>query len=233
MTTIKCYICHHESLESLMYAQEIIKRFPFMIPYKLNSTKLFESEFFKNVEIDENCKYIGMITYRVTERAHVLMTNIAYILTYSETDVVTVNYSPLGTQPLSEAEFFHPGFKNIWIKLMKKLLPYLSEEEAWSDKIPMFYNNYWYARPKVLLEYREFLKKAEEELEKIPEVYDNSNYLTGNSTKEQLKKITGKPYYTFHPFIYERLPCIFVWYKGYTCLHTTTIVKEVKRNNLI
>jgi hypothetical protein len=177
-----------------------------------------------NVDIDETCKYIGMITYRVYMRSQVLMLNIGYILHFSETDVVTVNYSNGDT--LTKAELFHPGLKNIWLKLMKVILPELNENEVWNDEIPMFYNNYWYARPKVLLEYREFLKKAEEELEKIPEVYGDSGYTCGNTPKETLEKITGKPYYTFHPFIYERLPCIFVWYKKYSCLHSCAIINS-------
>lgn len=110
---------------------------------------------------------------------------------------------------------------------MKKLLPDLSEYDAFSDKFPMFYNNYWYAKPKVLLEYREFLKKAEDELEKIPGVYENSGYLVGNTPKEVLEKITGKPYYTFHAFIFERLPCIFFWYKKYSCTHLRTLIQQV------
>jgi hypothetical protein len=30
-------------------------------------------------------------------------------------------------------------------------------------------------------------------------------------TDFSLIEITGKPYYTFHPFITERLPCFFFW----------------------
>lgn len=224
--SIQCYVCHHETEESRLLAEEVCKRFPFMKTYKLGATKLFESDFFKNVEVDESCKYIGMLTYRVTTRPNVLMLNIGYILTYCDLDVVTVNYSRFDL--LTKAELFHPGFKNIWITLMKKLLPDLSESEVWNDKIPMFYNNYWYAKPKVILGYREFLKKAEEELEKIPEVYNDSGYTVGNVPKEQLEKITGKRYYTFHPFIFERLPCIFVWYKKYSCLYTCSIVHVVQ-----
>lgn len=225
--SIKAYVCHHDSEESFLITKEICNRFPFMIPYKLNASTLFESDFFKNVEIDENCKYIGMITYRVYSRLNVLMLNIGYILHYSEADVVAVNYYPKYygvTLKKTEFSLSNPGFNYIWKKLMNVLLPELSDDEIFSDDIPMFYNNYWYAKPKVLLEYREFLKKAEIELEKIPEVYNNAGY-TGNCTKEELEKISGKPYYTFHPFIFERLPCIFVWYKKYSYIYTCSEVK--------
>ena len=225
--SIKCYVCHHETEESRLFAEEVCRRFPYMKTYKLGQTKLFESDFFKNVEIDERCKYIGMLTYRVLQRPHVLMLNIGYVLSCCDTDVVTLNYEPPWGDKLTDAERFHPGFKNIWIQLMKVLLPDLPEDDTWSDKFTMFYNNYWFAKPKVILEYREFLKKAEEELEKIPEVYDDSGYTVGNVSKEELQKITGNPYYTFHPFIFERLPCIFVWYKKYSCLHVRAIVNLV------
>lgn len=224
--SIQCYVCHHDNEESFSITKEICTRFPYMIPYKLNTSKLFESDFFKNVEIDENCKYIGMITYRVCSRLNVLMLNIGYILHFCEADVVSVNYSPPWGDNLKNTENIHPGFNYIWKKLMNVLLPELSDDEIFSDKIPIFYNNYWYAKPKVLLEYREFLKKAECELEKIPEVYNDSEYNSGNCSKEELEKISGKPYYTFHPFIFERLPCIFVWYKKYSYMHTCAIVKS-------
>jgi len=228
--SINCYVCHHETDESRLLAEEITRRFPFMKTYKLNSTKMFESEFFMNVDVDESCKYIGMLTYRVTSRPQVIMLNIGYILSYSDSDVVTVNYN-MG-DGLTKAELFHTGFKNIWLKLMKILLPELSEKDVWNDQIPMFYNNYWYAKPKVILEYREFLKKAVDALEEIPEVYQDSGYSVGNTPKDALEKITGKPYYTFHPFILERLPCIFVWYKKYSCLHTSALVyiKNIIKN---
>ena len=224
--SIKCYVCHHETEESRLIAEEVLRRFPYMLPYKLNSTKMFESEFFMNVDVDESSKYIGMLTYRVTSRPHVLLLNIGYILSYCDTDVVSVNYNRGDT--LTKTELFHPGFKNIWLQLMKKLLPDLSEKDVWNDEIPMFYNNYWFAKPKVILEYREFLKKAVDALGEIPEVYLDSGYGVGNTPKEALEKITGKPYYTFHPFVLERLPCIFVWYKKYSCLHTSALVKTVK-----
>lgn len=220
--SIKCYVCHHETEESRLIVEEVLRRFQYMLPYKLNSTKMFESEFFMNVDIDESSKYIGMLTYRVTSRSHVLMLNIGYILSYCDTDVVSVNYNRSDT--LTKAEFFHSGFKNIWVQLMKKILPDLSEKDVWNDEIPMFYNNYWFAKPKVILEYREFLKKAVDALEEIPEVYLDSGYSVGNTPKEALEKITGKPYYTFHSFVLERLPCIFVWYKKYSCLYTCALV---------
>lgn len=227
MSTIKCYVCHHETEESRLIAEEVTRRFPYMLTYKLNSTKMFESEFFMNVDVDESYKYIGMLTYRVTSRPHVLMLNIGYILSYCDTDVVSVNYNRGDT--LTKTELFHPGFKNIWLQLMKKLLPDLYEKDVWNDEIPMFYNNYWFAKPKVILEYRNFLKKAVDALEEIPEVYQDAGYgETGNTPKEALERITGKPYYTFHPFVLERLPCIFVWYKGYSCLHTSALVNAVK-----
>ena len=113
--SIQCYVCHHETEESRLLAEEICRRFPYMKTYKLGQTKLFESYFFKNVEIDETCKYIGMLTYRVTSRPHVLMLNIPYILTCCDLDVVSVNYS--NGDPLTKTELFHPGFKNIWIKI--------------------------------------------------------------------------------------------------------------------
>lgn len=187
---------------------------------------MFESEFFMNVDVDESSKYIGMLTYRVTSRPHVLMLNIGYILSYCDTDVVSVNYNRGDT--ITKTELFHPGFKNIWVQLMKEILPDLSEKDVWNDEIPMFYNNYWFAKPKVILEYREFLKKAVGALEEIPEVYQDAGYgETGNTTREALEKITGKPYYTFHPFVLERLPCIFVWYKKYSCLHTCALVHTI------
>lgn len=115
--SIKCYVCHHETEESREIAEQICTTFPYMKPYKLETTKLFESYFFMNVDIDESCKYIGMITYRVTVRPHVLLLNIGYVLSCIDSDVVTLNYVPPWGDKLTDSEKFHPGFKKYGLHL--------------------------------------------------------------------------------------------------------------------
>jgi hypothetical protein len=73
-------------------------------------------------------------------------------------------------------------------------------------------------------EYQEFLRKAVLLLEEDPEVYDDSEYVNPSGiTTERLVQISGKPYYTHHSFILERLPCVFFWYKGYSIHHGNLI----------
>jgi hypothetical protein len=75
-----------------------------------------------------------------------------------------------------------------------------------------FYCNYWIARKDILINYIFFFKKCNEIVkeDKFIQQYmwDNTNY-NGYLNEEQLIKIFNKPYYCYHPFLYERLPIFF------------------------
>jgi len=68
------------------------------------------------------------------------------------------------------------------------------------------------AKPKSMLSYIKFIKNSVilmENLENIQTaIWSDPNY-SNRIGEETVLKIFGHPHYTYHPFIGERLPCIF------------------------
>jgi hypothetical protein len=213
------YCLYHDSEKSEKYTNIILEKYKWMIPYKLNSTLHFENEIILNMDIDISKLYVGQVTYNLARDKFDIFEyiNIEKLLETANTDVVTLYHNPYETIKQQNSTFI-----NIWTRLLKKLLP--EHIYVISDSIKLFYCNFWFAKPEVMKEYQEFLKRAIVLLEEDPEVYEDSGYVSqSNIPKERLIQISGKPYYTYHPFILERLPCVFFWYRGYSMFHGNII----------
>ncbi len=132
---------------------------------------------------------------------------------YHDHDLISFN-NFFNHKLLVAAEHHHPSFINIWEKLL--LLMNYNINDILSLKIPVFYNNYFMAKPEWIIKYIDFYKK-------VIDIMENNNdikYLLNQNSAypgklleypEILIKICSRPYYTFHPFIIERLPCFFFW----------------------
>lgn len=211
---ILIYILYHNQ-ESYVMASRFLK-FKWAKLRKIYSTKYFESIVFlyldKNRDEWINKKFVGFLTYNSYKKT--ILFDIEYLVNeYSNYDVISFNNyytSPL----LIQAESVHPSFINIWEQLL--LLLNYDLNDILSLKIPLFFNNYWMAKPKWLSKYIEFYINILYIMENNNNIkyllYKNSNY-TGKLLEYPtvLIKMCGRPYYTFHPFIIERLPCFFFW----------------------
>jgi hypothetical protein len=180
-----------------------------MIPYRLSSTKYYESEFFMNVEIDPMAEYVGMVTYSILYKP-CFKTNILRVLESSTEDIVA--FHVLNEERIENTNRHHPKFLDIWNRLMDKLG--VSREKRFPSRL--FFCNYWVAKPHVLKEYQVFVKRAAEFLEEDPDVYADACYKEAKLSPERLVEICGRPHYTYHPFILERLPCLFAHVNSYS-----------------
>jgi hypothetical protein len=211
---ILIYILYHNQ-ESYIMASRFLK-FKWAKLRKIYSTKYFESIVFlyldKNRDEWINKKFVGFLTYNSYKKT--ILFDIEYLVNeYSNYDLISFNnyyVSPL----LIQAETVHPSFINIWEQLL--LLLNYNINDILSLKIPLFFNNYWMAKPQWLSKYIEFYKN----ILYIMENNNNIKYLLYNNSRYKGKlleyptiliKMCGRPYYTFHPFIIERLPCFFFW----------------------
>lgn len=135
------------------------------------------------------------------------------------------------------AETYHPGFLQIWERLIK-LLGY-NDYKSYGVPVP-FYCNYWIMKRDVFLKYQSVAKLAINFLTTDPVLVElankDSNYRGTHEClpPHRLQEICGKPYYTFHPFILERLVCFFVIAEGAkACYITKEDVDAVPRNTYI
>jgi len=130
------------------------------------------------------------------------------------------------TDPLVQrAEKWHPGFASLWMTILERLGYH--KDEILYPRIPSFYCNYWVCTPARMKDYIEFFKKVRHAMETIPEIQDqlwsDAKYLERGDeiaklSKDQCMRIWGVPYYPFHPFLCERVPCFFFWHGGGTLM---------------
>jgi len=211
---ILIYILYHNQ-ESYTMATKFLK-FKWAKLRKIYSTKYFESIVFlyldKNRDEWINKKFVGFLTYNSYKKT--ILFDIEYLANeYSDYDIISFNNSYVSPL-LIQAETDHPSFINIWEQIL--LLLNYDILDILSLKIPLFYNNYWMAKPLWLSKYIEFyinILYIMENNNKIKYLlYNNSNY-KGKLLEypSVLIKMCGRPYYTFHPFIIERLPCFYFW----------------------
>jgi hypothetical protein len=208
------YILYHNQ-ESFKLASKFLK-YKWAKLRKIYSTKYFESIIFSYLDNNRdewiNKKFVGILTYNSYKKTRLFDVELLAKL-YSNYDVITFN-NYFRTPLLVSSEYYHPSFINIWEQILLSLD--YNIKDILSLKIPIFYNNYWMAKPTWLGKYIDFYKKVID----IMENNDKIKYLLFQNSKykgklldypEILIKICGRPYYTFHPFIIERIVCFFFW----------------------
>jgi hypothetical protein len=109
------------------------------------------------------------------------------------------------------ADKWHPDFSKVGDMILSKI----GYKGATKRDIQMVYSNHWIATPEVYERYvDEMLIPAMEIMESDSEINElvnrDSGYRIGFkgekiASKETCLKVFGKPYYTYHPFICERL----------------------------
>ena len=104
----------------------------------------------------------------------------------------------------------HPRFFEVWNPLMHALG--ISPRTIPHD-MPTFFCNYWCATPKVMLNFIKFFASAVHVLENVmgnarDALWSDSTYGTHLSV-DRLMEVYGKPYMPLHPFVGERLACVF------------------------
>lgn len=138
-------------------------------------------------------------------------------------DIIALNPDWLKTPMLALAKRCHRGFQDIWDRLV--LLLGYGHLKGHDVEHP-FYCNYWIMKKDHLLKYCEVAKRAMHLIETDQELnnlcHRNSGY-RGSVSRPDLVRISGRPYYTFHPFVMERLIC---FYKMAENLKLVTIPRD-------
>lgn len=208
------YIMYHDD-KSYKTAQ-LFEKYEWAQLQKLGNSIFFENAFFPilNDKMSEweNKQYVGLVSYNIVKKQNLKHFPLRKMIEESDGADVIAFFKYSGTDLISQATYFHPKFLDIWLDLLTKLG--FKMKDIMSDKIPMYPCNCWIAKPKWMKLYIDFIMKAmdlmetDEHMKKM--LYSDSGYRS-NLSKGQLVSISGKPYYTHHPFILERLSCFFFW----------------------
>lgn len=182
----------------------------------------------------KNEDYVGIVTYSILDKlgtfkkqkVDIDWVNIITQAKEKEVDAIGIlcldfkkgeERAPL---TLIEGAMFHHGlnFYRAWRDLLLKM-DYTMEQIDDNPNRSGFFCNWWVSRPAILTEYVGFIKKAMKTIEESPELtaafYKNAHYGKGNTTEEQKRALFGENYYTMHPFIFERILSLYLFYKPY------------------
>lgn len=191
----------------------------------------------KNREIWENEDYVGIVTYSILDKlvgfrkqkVDIDWETVVRQAHEKDVDVIglfclefkrSVNGEKEGQVEnigltLLESGVFHHGlnFYRSWRDLLLSMGYSQNTIDEWAETSG-FFCNWWISKPKILNQYIEFINMAMAKVETNEELkdvfYKNSHYGRGNTTTEQKIKLFGKPFYTIHPFVFERLLSFFL-----------------------
>ncbi len=165
----------------------------------------------------KDADFVGTISWRASRKVRIprdLDATLARTgITPASHDVVAL--APLGEPALAQATRYHARFLEIWGPLLVGLG--YSPAAALSDEIPGFASNYWLATPTWMRHYIGFMKRVRPELETRVEIQEPlfANPMYGRLyPPETCRRLWGRDYAPYHPFVCERLPCFFFWFHG-------------------
>lgn len=181
--------------------------------------QLFDAYHKGDLALSGTLSHIGHVAYSYTKKIP------AYdfeklVTKYTNHDVIAL--AACRTHTLYRfADRWHPGFMDIWQLLMRRVLgDGCAAETCLNHDILPFYCNYWIAKKPVFDKFCEFVSTCMSCIRDDPKLAElclqNSAYQGGNLSPEQLIAIGGRPYYTFHPFVAERLMPFFVAFHGHS-----------------
>jgi hypothetical protein len=128
-------------------------------------------------------------------------------------DADVISFINTNQSLVEQAKYHTPLFLKAWTILLQKMG--YETTVSLSKEIPLFVCNCWIAKPQWMERYIDFAMHAMSLIMTDPLLkdlcYNDSKYNAGNLCTDKLILISGKPFYTFHPFLLERLPCFFFW----------------------
>ena len=204
-------LTHHDGAQAPVNLQEYPDLFKLVF---IPSNKYYESHLFNIDEtqiktlVPPHVKYIGHVTYSYQKKIPPFDFE-SLLQHHPQADLVALMHSP-NFDLYAHAERWHPGFMRIW----ERLLALLGYGDFRAFPIPTaFFCNYWIMNKDKFFKYKAIAQKAMELIEADEQLRtwcDMDSSYQGTHMKldtEKLMQIGGKPYYTFHPFVMERLIC--------------------------
>lgn len=204
--------CYND--QTTRQAEALAKQHDFLRPYRLGPSPFFESQFFtmKPLPFHEwmHHDFVGFISYKYPQK--VTDDNVAEMPTLcrnmASCDVIALNDTEHELLPHA-IKMHGEHFLRCWDAVLE---PFYPEDTRHDLDIPAFFCNFWLAKPTWLIEYCKFAHRVKQHIDTHPHVQNmlcaNSNY-RGSLRPQELMGITNNPHYTFHAFLFERLPCIF------------------------
>jgi hypothetical protein len=230
MGRIKIYVlCHDDASQAK--AMAYASKFEWMEPIRLPATNYMESAVFRLLREREaewnhpEIECIGLLKYNFENKNPFYDLPALYNAERNRWDAwsfVNGHEAPedwTHINMLAYATICHPLFTVIWHKLFE---PYIATgkftlNDVFSSAIPAFYSNAWMAKRDLFKSTVDWINHFMDAMDTRTDLQEllwhNSNY-PHNMTMTAIQRAMKAPYYTYHCFITERLPCFFLWKLG-------------------
>lgn len=224
MSTKVYVVCHNDQTE-----KEVKQYCDYDVIRVSDTSPYFETQAFEILEERraewENMEYVGIITYSIFKKFDYKLDMQTFLerCVHQKADVnpiVNINFvKPRTKQMVSFIEsvsFQHGTFAwHILYTLLRNIGGY-TNDQIFNTPMLGFISNWWVAKPEWMMRYIKFVKTCIKYIDSEPSlskmINEKSYYLGSNTlTEMQLMKIFKVPYYTLHPFIFERLPVLFFY----------------------
>lgn len=188
---------------------------------RISSTKYFENVMFFHTlrEMEDEWKhmdFVGTLSYSCEGKGVLLARVDACVRSLKPGQVDVVAFLGADYPMLPHSEFVHPGFGEVWTKLWSALRvpPHVSHGLKHA-----FYCNYWIAHPTWLSRFMAFQCRVKAVLEEDPGlqalVWADAGYMRfKHGHAADVMSLFERPFYTFHPFLLERVAPLFFHITG-------------------
>ena len=180
---------------------------------RLGKDRYFENQFWHmaNELYDQDAwaaeDFVGLISYKYERKTQSdISTIIQTCKDNIDADVVALYDFDINLMTHA-CEVHGEIFKEAWTKLFAQNK---FTDKSDRDDLPAFYCNFWLAKPEQVLAYSAWAVQVMDQMNTMEIMQSNSLY-RGLMSKDQLISLTGHNYYALHPFIMERLPCIYFY----------------------
>lgn len=208
MKVLVYVLYHNDKTESR--ARKQFGKYAWVRLHRIQSTKYCESIIFPYLMLHpeewKDQDYVGIITYSFTDKQK--KSYLKNVINSIHANIMDQYVDVVGLRGLRARKTIyntHPGIE----PHMRSLLTQLGVGSTLpSNRISAFYNNYWIAKVGVFQNYLNFYDKAFKIMELMPELNQDSGYRRITNPAELMANF-GYYHYTWHPFISERLICVF------------------------
>ena len=219
-------ICHDDASEK--QAKTFEREYDWIRVLRIPNTKWMESAVFSilsqpeyRMDWDrEEIQFVGLLKYNFQEKSPFYDFPVLCETESADWDVWTFvnghenDYQIPNPSMITYAGICHTLFPVIWYLLFQDQVPL---EQLFSPAIPSFYSNSWIAKRPYMASLVACMEDARHRMETVEPLrtllHYNANYLQRLPT-ERLQEIMSLPYYTYHCFVMERIPCLHFWSTG-------------------
>ena len=160
-------------------------------------------------------QYVGTFSWKFHEKLSFKLKDIPRLMDYlhkNNIDVVGFFYPEFRYNNLTmmqQADLPHPKFSAVWKPLMESFGDRFTTEQIVGCCANEFYANYFVAKINMVQQLCNFTKEIHRRLDTIPaiqnDLWSDSTYYSCGSDDTQLRSIFNRTYYTYHPFVLERI----------------------------